>query len=149
MPPRGCSLPAATFRPTTPLAQGPHFFAVTAANQHSLTSSATPGHFFVDSLPPVGQLTLTGAERQGTLLHLRISDSDLHPGVPAADASGVASVLLDWGDGTTGPITAQTATHRYLRAGHYRVTITITDRAGNRTVLTRALRITAAKTKHK
>jgi hypothetical protein len=60
----------------------------------------------------------------------------------------VATVIVTWGDGTSGRIRVQTATHHYLRAGHYRLTITVTDRAGNRTVLSRALHITSGKASH-
>ena len=137
-----------SFTPTTPLAQGPHTFVVTAQNTHGLTSAASPGHFFVDSLPPVATYTLRGAERVDGLLHLRVRYTDVRTGVPAADTSGVATVIVTWGDGTSGRIRVQTATHHYLRAGHYRLTITVTDRAGNRTVLSRVLHITSGKASH-
>ena len=133
---------ASAFRPTVPLAQGPHSFVVTAENEHGLTSAASPGRFFIDSLHPVGTFTLTGAERINGELHLRVRYSDAHTGVPRADSSGVATVVVKWGDGTSNRIRVQKATHRYLRAGRYRLTITITDRAGNRTVLSRRIRIT-------
>jgi hypothetical protein len=134
-----------SFAPTTPLSQGPHTFVVTAENEHGLTSSASPGQFFVDSIPPTGTFTLRGADRLGAVLHLRVSYTDVPAGVTPADTSGVATVVVNWGDRTSNRIRVQTATHRYLRAGHYRMTITITDRAGNRTVLSRELRITTAK----
>jgi hypothetical protein len=137
-----------SFTPTSPLAQGPHTLAITAVNVHGLTSAATPAHFFVDSLPPVGQLKLSGNERPGATLHLRVRYTDVRPGVPAADTSGVATVLVNWGDRTTtSRIRVQTATHSYVRAGRYRMTITITDRAGNRTVLTKQIRIGKKKKK--
>jgi hypothetical protein len=131
-----------SFAPTTPLSQGPHTFVVTATNQHGLTSTASPGHFFVDSLPPVGTFTLTGTQRVNGLLHLRVRYADVQPGILAADTSGVATVLVKWGDRTSNRIRVQTATHRYLRTGRYKMTITITDRAGNSTVLTKVLHIT-------
>jgi hypothetical protein len=130
-----------SFTPTAPLAQGPHILTVTAANIHGLTSSASPARFFVDSLPPVGMFKLSGTERVNGLLHLRVQYSDVRTGVLAADASGVATVFVDWGDKTSARIRVQTATHRYLRTGRYRMTITITDRAGNRTVLSQQIRI--------
>jgi hypothetical protein len=142
------STTANTFQPTVPLAQGPHSFAVTAVNAHGLTSSATPKSFFVDSLPPVGKFTLTGAERVNALLHLRVSYTDAQTGVPAADSSGVATVVVSWGDHTSNRIRVTTATHHYLHAGRYLMTITITDRAGNRTVLSRKLHITTKSSGH-
>jgi hypothetical protein len=141
------STTATTFRPTVPLAQGPHSFTVTAVNVHGLTSSASPRSFFVDSLPPVGQFTLKGTARPGATLHLRVRYTDAQTGVPPADSSGVATVVVSWGDGTSNRIRVQTATHRYLRAGRYTMKITITDRAGNRTLLSHQLRITKKKKK--
>jgi PKD domain len=134
-----------SFTPTTPLSQGPHTFVVTAENQHGLTSAAFPGHFFVDSIPPTGKFTLTGKDRVGATLHLRVRYTDVPAGVAPAGTSGVATVVVKWGDGTSNRIRVQTATHHYLRAGRYKLTITITDRAGNRTVLTRQLRIKKSK----
>lgn len=132
---------ATSFRPTAPLSQGPHTFVVTAQNAHGLTSSASPGHFYVDSLPPVGKATLSGHMRANSVLRLRVTYSDNHPGVPAADASGVKTVIVNWGDGTSTQIRVNSATHRYLHPRTYKLTVTITDRAGNRTVLTLRPRI--------
>jgi hypothetical protein len=135
----------ASFTPTAPLSQGAHTLAVTAVNAHGLTSPAAPARFFVDSLPPVGQLRLSGKERVGATLHLRVRYSDVSGGVPAADTSGVVTVFVNWGDRTTSRIRVQTASHQYLRPGRFRLTITITDRAGNRSVLTKQIRISKKK----
>jgi hypothetical protein len=89
----------------------------------------------------VAQFTLSGPERVHAFLHLRVRSSDAPLGLPPADASGIAAVTVKWGDGTGLRIRRQTATHRYLRARSYLLTMTITDRAGNRTVLARRLRI--------
>jgi len=130
-----------SFRPAVPLSQGPHTFQVTAENVHGLASPASPAGFFVDSIPPAAKFTLNGAEREHALLHLRVRYTDTPPGLRPADASGVAKVVVQWGDGTSSRIGRQTGTHRYLRAGRYLLKITIADRAGNRTVLARRLRI--------
>jgi hypothetical protein len=135
------STPANSFRPAGPLGQGPHTFQVTAVNQAGLTSSANPGAFFVDSLRPLAQLTLTGRERIGVLLRLRVREGDTPAGVAKADASGIATTSVKWGDGTSQKLRHPTATHRYLRPGRYLLAVTIFDRAGNRTVLARRLRI--------
>jgi hypothetical protein len=135
----GSTSSSTTFRPPA-LSQGPHTFQVTAVNAHGLTSSASPKSFFVDSIPPVAQLALTGPERVGASLHLRVRYTDA-PGFPPPDASGVATVVVNWGDGTSQRIRHQTATHRYSLSRRYLVTIKLTDRAGNRTVLARRLRI--------
>ncbi|HWC87785.1 MAG TPA: hypothetical protein VG388_14700, partial [Solirubrobacteraceae bacterium] len=134
-----------SFTPTAPLVQGPHTLAVTALNVHGLTSSATPARFFIDSLPPVGQFKLSGKERVDGVLHLHVTYSDVRTGITAAQTSGVATVIVDWGDGTKARIRVRSATHRYLRARRYRLRITITDRAGNRTVLSQSIRISKKK----
>jgi PKD repeat protein len=68
--------------------------------------------------------------------------------VPPADASGVATVVVSWGDRTSNRIRVTTSTHRYLRAGRYTIKLTITDRAGNRTVLSKQIRITTKSAGH-
>jgi hypothetical protein len=51
-----------------------------------------------------------------------------------SETSGVAKVAIAWGDGRHGR--GRRASHRYLRAGRYRVRISTRDKAGNaRTVL--------------
>ena len=125
------------------LSQGPHTFQVTALNEHGLTSATLPVHFFVDSIRPTAQFRLTGASRVNALLTLRVRSTDSTRGIPRADTSGVKTVAVNWGDGSRTQIRGQRATHRYLRAGRHLLTITVTDRAGNRTVLAR--RVTIAK----
>ena len=141
----------ASFTPTAPLAQGPHTVVVTAFNSHGLSSPASPARFFVDSLPPTGQVTLSGKQRIGDVVRLRVRYTDVGPSVPAADASGVATVFVAWGEQANAQarIRETTASHRYLRAGRYRIKVTITDRAGNRTVLTRQIRIQSESKSHK
>jgi len=136
---------ATSFKPAAVPSQGPHTFEVTAVNAYGLASSIAPRTFFVDSIPPAGQFTLTGNKREHALLRLRVRATDTPTGLPRGDASGVATVVVKWGDGSSPQIMRQTATHRYLLPGHYLVTVTITDRAGNRTVLTRRLRIAKSK----
>lgn len=145
------STPGTAFTPKAALPQGPHTLTVTATNAHGLTSTAGPARFFVDTLPPVGAFVLSGRDRVGSVVSLRARYADVRTGVPAADVSGVASVYVAWGDGmrqaipiTTATALGATAAHAYLRAGSYAVTVTITDRAGNRTVLQRKLQIRAS-----
>jgi hypothetical protein len=58
---------------------------------------------------------------------------------PAA-ASGIAQIVLRWGDGSSDKIT-RGKFHAYKRAGRYQLTITVKDRAGNTTTVTRVVTI--------
>jgi hypothetical protein len=73
-----------------------------------------------------------------------VSYVDLPPaGAPPSDASGVAKVLIRWGDGTTVSLKPgrHLADHAYRRTGRYRITLVVADRAGNRTRVILKLRI--------
>jgi hypothetical protein len=136
----------ATVVPFT-LSQGPHRWWVTATNPAGLTSTARAASVWVDTVAPVAHFTLTGRTRAGSLLHIYVTYSDSPPPLPAADASGVASVLVNWGDGSRYAI-HHGKFHIYRRPGRYLLRVTVTDRAGNATNLTRMIRV-AAKPKPK
>jgi hypothetical protein len=55
----------------------------------------------------------------------------------------MALTRVRWGDGATST-GGRSSTHVYRRARSYTITVTGTDRAGNRTVVTRTLRIARA-----
>jgi hypothetical protein len=129
-------------RPSVPLGQGPHTWSVEAVNGGGLTSATKPATVFVDTLPPTVAYTLSGRLRVGSELHLYVNYSDTPPGLPASDGSGVKLVTVNWGDGSTYTIT-HGKYHAYSAAGRYRLTITVTDRAGNVTRRTELLRIAA------
>jgi PKD repeat protein len=63
----------------------------------------------------------------------------------------VSTVYVRWGDGSPpARIRRTTASHVYKRIRAYTITLTITDRAGNRTVITHKVKIkTKAKPKKK
>ena len=63
--------------------------------------------------------------------------------VPGEIGSGVSSILVRWGDGHSTRI-AHGARHTYSRPGTYRLMLTVSDRAGNATRLTRLLRVGSA-----
>lgn len=131
----------------TPLPQGPQTWDVTAVNPAGLSSTARAATVWVDTVPPAVKLKLTGPERAGSVLHIYVSYTDSPPPVPRADASGVASVLVRWGDGTSYRIT-HGKFHVYARPGRYKLTVIVKDRAGNTTTVVRELKI-AGKTKPK
>jgi hypothetical protein len=122
------------------LSQGPHTWQVTASNPAGLTSTARAARWWVDTVAPVARFTLTGRTRAGSLLHIYVGYTDSPPPVPAADASGIASVMVNWGDGSRYLI-RHGKYHVYRRRGRYLLSVTVTDRAGNATTLRRLIRI--------
>ncbi len=122
--------------PPVRLPDGPHTWQVFAANPGGQQSRTKPISVFIDTVAPRGRLKVRGPVRAGSLLRARVSYADHPPaGEPRSDASGVAQVIIHWGDRTTTRIKlgAHTAEHVYRRAGQYRVTLIVIDRAGNRT----------------
>jgi hypothetical protein len=136
-----------SLRVPNPLSNGPHGWGVTATNPAGLTSASNPARVFVDTVAPRLSATVAGARRAGASLTLRLTYRDAPPaGLPAADASGVASLTIRWGDGTSTRI--KPGTHRlihiYARPGRDRITVIVADRAGNQTRVVRAVKITGA-----
>jgi hypothetical protein len=128
-------------RTPAPVADGRHTWAVTAANQAGLTTSARVATVFVDTVPPRVIVRLSGRRIVGRRETIAVTRSDPPPsGTASTAASGLASTVLRWGDGTRVRI-GHTAHHTFKRARSYTVTLTVTDRAGNRTVVTRKLTI--------
>jgi hypothetical protein len=123
-----------------PLSQGPHSWNVVAVNGAGLTGSMPPAGVFVDTFAPTVSYRLTGKLLSGKELHIKVQYSDAPPGGTPAQGSGVAKVVVNWGDGFKYTIT-HGKYHRYLRPGRYRLTVTVTDKAGNRTKQTTVLRI--------
>ncbi len=136
-------------RPSVPLTQGRHAWSVEAVNGGGLTSTTNSATVFVDTIPPTVAYNLSGRLQAGSELHLYVTYSDAPPGLPASDGSGVNLVTVNWGDGTRETIT-HGKYHAYRAAGRYRVTITVSDRAGNVTKRTQTLQIKSPpKRKHK
>ncbi len=121
---------------------GTHTWQVTAVNTAGETASAKPVRVWIDTVAPTVQFTLTGAERAGARLRLRVRTSDAPPPEPAAAASGIATVTVNWGDKAVATI-SRTAVHVYARPGRYRLTVSVTDRAGNATTVVRRIRVAA------
>jgi hypothetical protein len=117
---------------------------VTAGNPAGLSSASKGARVFVDTVAPKVGATLSGARRPGArlTLHLTYRDAPL-AGLPARDASGVASLTIRWGDGTSTRVKPGThqIVHSYRRRGRYKITITALDRAGNRTSAVQAVKI--------
>jgi hypothetical protein len=86
---------------------------------------------FVDSLPPVVTLSLASKAYAGVRLKLHAVYTDAPPPLPAADASGVALVKVRWGDRTKLGVIHHWSLHTYKKPGRYRITVYVTDKAGN------------------
>ena len=139
---------ADALRVPSPLPDGPHGWGVTAANPAGLTSQSSPARVFVDTVAPRLTAALSAARSAGVTLTLRLSYRDAPPaGLPVRDASGVATLTIRWGDGTTTRIKPGThrLLHSYRRPGRYRITVTVVDRAGNQTRVVRRVKIAGPK----
>jgi hypothetical protein len=131
----GSSLP-----PPTALAQGPHGWQVTAINLGGRQSVSRPATVFVDTVAPQASLTVTGRRRAGRVVHVFVAYTDAPPPLSPADASGIARVVVNWGDGSHFVI-HHGKFHVYARRGRYKLTVVVSDRAGNATTLVAYLRI--------
>jgi hypothetical protein len=128
-------------RTPAPVADGRHTWEVTATNQAGLTTSARVATVFVDTVAPTVAVKLAGRRTVGLRQTIAVTRSDRPPpGAASTAASGLASTVVRWGDGTRVQI-GHTARHTFKRARTYTVTVTVTDRAGNRMVVTRKLTI--------
>jgi hypothetical protein len=142
---------ATSFVLPTPVTNGRHVYQVTAVNAAGLATAARAATVFVDTVKPKVSLRFSGTRAIGYTIHLRARYSDPPPpGLPKSAASGVATVYVNWGDRTAkARIRRTTAAHVYTRKHAYTVTVTVTDRAGNRTVVKQRLVIAATPPKHK
>ncbi len=132
---------SATFvRTTAGLAQGPHHWRVVAVNPAGRQTAGRPATVFVDTIAPLLKFRVTGHRRAGSAVHISVSYTDAPPPLPAADASGIAQVVVKWGDGSRYVI-RHGKFHVYKRRGRYKVTVTVKDRAGNTTVVVAYVRI--------
>ncbi len=138
-----------SFRPATPLAQGVHTWQVTALDRRGQQFAASPTTVKVDSVAPFLLARLSGARAAGQALKLVVQQAlDTPTGTatpaPGIPTSGVAQILVDWGDRSPRQSILHGSGHAYRKAGRYRLRIVVLDRAGNRTTVTALLRIAKA-----
>ena len=133
---------AASVRVPAPLPDGRHTWQVTAVNPAGLTTAARAATVWVDTVAPVARLALGGRRRTGSVLHIYVTYSDSPPPEPPGDASGIAEVVVNWGDGSVVHI-RHGKYHAYERPGRYKLTVVVKDRAGNATKLVRSVRISS------
>lgn len=140
--PDGTTGPATVLGPiaSTLLAPGRAFAVAVDGSGSALVgwhAGATPRQTLstavYDDLPPAVEATIPASVEVGR---------DAAFSATATDRSGVVSLGWDFGDEST---SAKASTvHVYGRAGTYTVTLSVIDRAGNATVVNRALTVTAA-----
>jgi hypothetical protein len=139
---------ATSARVPTLVGQGRHSWRVTAYNLAGEAVSDRQSTVFVDSLAPRVTVKVTGARHPHVQLRVTVKPTDAPRGLPAADGSGVASISVRWGDGKRATIKRtsahKTALHAYGRRGKFKLQVIVTDRAGNRKVVTRTIKITRA-----
>ena len=134
------------------VADGQHGWQVSGANPAGQSTQSGMATVFVDTVPPTAAMTLYGRPLIRTKLHVYVTYADLPAaGEPRSDASGVSSVVLRWGDGTTVPMALgfHRSFHTYTRAGLYVISLLVTDRAGNVTRHVIPVRIAKPKPKRK
>lgn len=136
---------ARRFRPPAPLAQGAHTWQVTVLDRRGQQYAAPAQTLEVDSVAPFLLARLSGAHQAGVHLKLAVRALDTPTGTatpaPGVPTSGVAQILVDWGDRSPRQSILHGARHAYGKAGRYRLRIVVLDRAGNRTTVTALLRI--------
>ncbi|MBV9836733.1 MAG: hypothetical protein JO156_01345 [Solirubrobacterales bacterium] len=126
----------------TPVAlhDGPHRWQVTATNPSGVSNPAAAATVWVDTVRPRVSFSLSGPRRAGAYLHIYVSYTDSPRPEPPADASGVAEVIVKWGDRSSYRI-KHGKFHAYKRPGHYLLIVIVRDRAGNTTTLVRRITI--------
>jgi hypothetical protein len=123
---------------TAPLASGLHRWQVVAFDGRGQSKAARTRTLRIDAGVPTLAVRYKRKKRVVTL-SVRARD----PGIRGRTATGMASVVVSWGDRTKGArgTSSVRLSHRYRSRGTYPLQITATDRAGNVRVSTRAVRI--------
>jgi hypothetical protein len=121
-------------QPSAPLRDGIHRLQVTAFDSDGRTSATATMRIRIDTVAPTLKVTLRGARFAGNPLTIGVATGDRAP------ASGVASVLADFGDGRRQTVRTS-VTHAWSKRGSYKLRVVATDRAGNRKTIILPLRI--------
>lgn len=121
-----------------PVADGAHTWRAVAIDARGQETGSPPRPLRIDTTAPAARLSV---RRSGGALVVRVRADD----GPRATTSGVRDVRIEWGDGSAAVIGTRTArrglSHRYAGGGRRRISVTVRDVAGNRTVLDRRVRV--------
>ena len=135
---------ATSIRTPLPVSNGRHTWQVTAVNKAGLSTVAKVGTVFVDTVKPRVSFKLSGTRAVGATVRIAVKVNDAPAPLSKSQSSGIQSVQVKWGDGAKPIIRNDKASHVYKRRRAYTVTVIVKDRAGNKTVVTRRLKIAAA-----
>ena len=117
----------------TPLTEGPHRWSVQAIDLRGQVGASKDRLLRVDPTPPRVRVRVSGRRRRGQALRVIVAARD-------GRGSGVSTTRVDYGDRT--PVgSGRRTVHRYRRAGSYRLTVRVYDRARNVRRTTLRLRI--------
>lgn len=125
------------------LIDGTHVWKVTTVNPAGQTATGRKSTVFVDTVRPRVRFTLSGRRRAHRSLTLHLHAVDAPADQPGAQASGVANVRILWGDGSKLVLDGNTksAAHVYVHRGMFRISVKVTDRAGNRRTVSHTVRV--------
>jgi len=132
------------------LTDGPHTWQVSGSNPAGQRAQTRAATVFVDTVAPTVAAKLYGRPLVGSTLHVYVTYVDLPPaGEPPSDASGVAKVVVRWGDGTVASLQpgVHRSFHAYRRPGRYQIAVVVTDKAGNATRVVSVVKVTKPKPK--
>jgi hypothetical protein len=136
---------ATSTRSPVALTNGRHSWQVTAVNRAGLSRAARGATVFVDTFKPRVSVRLTGSRVAGAILHIAVRANDSPAPLPRSQASGIKTIQVKWGDGAKPflRLSRARASHVYKRRRTYTLTVIVKDRAANRTVFTRKLKLAA------
>ncbi len=122
----------------TPLSGATHRWQVTAIDARGQTRRSRSRLLRIDDLPPIVSV---GYKRTKRVVTVSVRGRD--QGGAGRRSSGIASVVISWGDRTAGVrgIARVKSRHRYPGAGTYPLVVTATDEAGNVATYSRPVRV--------
>lgn len=127
-------------RPPAPLSDGVHTLGVTAIDSLGQRTPTGQRLVKVDTRPPRVRVSVRGPRQAGRNLRFTVGATD-PPAVFGTPTSGVAKVIIAFGDRTPRRVVHRSILRPYARTGTYRVLVTVLDRAGNVTRRSTVVRI--------
>ena len=124
----------ASWAPPKGVPDGIHRWRIIATDRRGQTNGSATRLLKVDNTAPTLVVRISGTRKARKLLKFRFRAGD----VQNVGASGLASIRVQWGDGSRPVLSGKTGAHRYRR-GRYTLRVSATDKAGNATVVRRRL----------